>query len=286
MGFNPRGSEAANRRRGLSPVRARGQRLGFAALALALGLVWAPSAAALTFAFRCPPDCSPREGAGRLLESEFIYDQDSLSFSWTARFAEVDGRLPDGFWMVVSEGRVRNRTEDGLPILYGDAATGRVSAYVYDRERGRDSFEDTAGFIETFANAFSATDEPNGDRTLRVSLNTAGLNSFSQDPEWRGLAFDTSIEPYTVQNEMFSSLFTVRVRREPYNFPPLKIGSFIPALCKGVRLGRELIEGFASLAPASDDLTPTFELGAVNIFGMPCPPNSGSPDKPVHAPSA
>ena len=148
---------------------------------------------ALTFSFRCPPDCPESDGAGRFLESEFRFDDSSLDFSWTALFEQVDGRLPDGFWLVVSEGRARNQSEDGLAILYGDGATGRVSAYVYDRERKRDSFSDPALFIDTFPGALVFTDQPAGRRLLELTLNAGTINSFSSDPGWRGLAFDEDI---------------------------------------------------------------------------------------------
>ena len=148
---------------------------------------------ATTFSFRCPPDCPDRDGAGRFLESEFRFDDSSLDFSWTALFEQVDGRLPDGFWLVVSEGRARNQSEDGLAILYGDGATGRVSAYVYDRESKRDSFSDPALFIDTFPGALAFTDQTGGRRLLELTLNAGTINSFSSDPGWRGLAFDEDI---------------------------------------------------------------------------------------------
>jgi 5'-3' exoribonuclease 1 len=53
-----------------------------------------------------------------------------------------------------------------------------------------------------------------------------------------------------------------------YKLPELTT-RFVPALCQGVRLGKELIEGYGSLSTHEADFAPVFEVGAVSIFGRP-----------------
>ena len=79
--------------------------------------------------------------------------------------------------------------------------------------------------------------------------------------------YNKSIDPYTIPSSMFRPLTNVQVQRTIYEFPPSP--AFIPKLCGGVRLGDEEIEGFGSLASKLKFATPTFEIGAVAIFGMP-----------------
>jgi len=155
-------------------------------------LLGTPVSATL-FSFQCPVDCPESDGGGLLTQSEVTFDDVLLDFTWSATYQESNGRLPDGFWLVVSEGRARNQSEDGLAILYGDGATGRVSAYVYDRDAKRDSFTSPALFIATFEGAVSFTDLSNGERQLELALNVSAINSFLPDPNWKGVAFDEDI---------------------------------------------------------------------------------------------
>ena len=148
---------------------------------------------ATLFSFQCPADCPESDGGGLLTQSELTFEDVLLDFTWNATYQESNGRLPDGFWLVVSEGRARNQTEEGLAILYGDGATGRVSAYVYDRDAKRDSYKDSALFIATFEGALAFTDSGSGERQLALALNVSEINSFLPDPSWKGVAFDQDI---------------------------------------------------------------------------------------------
>mmetsp|Transcript_27521 Transcript_27521/g.85308 ORF Transcript_27521/g.85308 Transcript_27521/m.85308 type:complete len:1348 (-) Transcript_27521:488-4531(-) len=80
--------------------------------------------------------------------------------------------------------------------------------------------------------------------------------------------YDADCQPYLLHNAMFTSVPDVRVRRTNYVFPEMKT-PFIPALCQGVRLGPEHIEGYGSLFAHDHESQPAFEVGAVSIFGRP-----------------
>lgn len=73
--------------------------------------------------------------------------------------------------------------------------------------------------------------------------------------------------PYTLSNAMFGDLQQVRVRRINFEMPPHV--HFVPALCNNVRVGKQHLEGFASFYQRQEMTTVKYELGAVNIFGMP-----------------
>jgi hypothetical protein len=127
-----------------------------------------------------------------MVESELRFDDATEEFSWSARFEPSDGQVPDGFWIVVNNGPDPREVSEGLAILYGDGATGRVSAYVYDTDAGEQSFENGT-FIESFASALVFSDQPDGSRLLSLALDASGINAFQSDPSWKGLQFDESI---------------------------------------------------------------------------------------------
>lgn len=80
--------------------------------------------------------------------------------------------------------------------------------------------------------------------------------------------YDADMEPYDLPNDMFTTLKSMRVRRTAFPMPE-RPPRFVPALCKGVRLGLQHIEGFGSLFSHDHEVSTTFETGAVSIFGMP-----------------
>jgi 5'-3' exoribonuclease 1 len=80
--------------------------------------------------------------------------------------------------------------------------------------------------------------------------------------------FDSEIEPYSFSSTIFRRLENVRVRRQPYQFPAMP-HPFVPALCRGVRMGAQHMEGYGSLFAHIHEMTTSYEVGAVNIFGMP-----------------
>ncbi|EPY19043.1 5'-3' exoribonuclease 1 [Strigomonas culicis] len=80
-------------------------------------------------------------------------------------------------------------------------------------------------------------------------------------------SYSAKMVPYELPDAMFGNLKNVLVKKEPYEFPP--IDHFVPELCKGVCVGKSQLEGFDSLQSKRLYIKPYYEVGAVNIFGMP-----------------
>lgn len=86
--------------------------------------------------------------------------------------------------------------------------------------------------------------------------------------------YDNTVVPYDVPSGMFETLNKITVRRSTISFPEIPAatnGRFVPALCPGVKIGKELMEGFSSLAAFvlnGMTLQPVLEPNVVNIFGM------------------
>ncbi|RNF14343.1 putative 5'-3' exonuclease [Trypanosoma cruzi] len=80
-------------------------------------------------------------------------------------------------------------------------------------------------------------------------------------------AYDSDMAPCDVPNSMFGPLRNVRVRRQVFEFPPIK--TFVPRLCPGVAIGGKQLEGFATLRSNWDCIDLRRETGVVTIFGMP-----------------
>ena len=156
-------------------------------------LLFAGPVQATVFAFDCPTGCPVSDAAGKMVQSTFLYDDQSMDFAWNALFEPVMGNTPDGFWLVVNDGPEPQSTSDDLAILYGDGASGRVSAYVYDGANQQNSFEDPAIFIDSFENALAITIGSNGNATLALALDATSINEFRTDPAWMGLMFGETV---------------------------------------------------------------------------------------------
>jgi hypothetical protein len=128
-----------------------------------------------------------------MLASEFRFDDVARELSWSARFESSGGRLPDGFWLVINDGPDPSATSDALAILYGDGASGRVSAFVYERALGRNSFTNASGFIASAAAALHFSDLAGGARQLDLLLDVTPIDAYSSDPSWRGAAFGPGV---------------------------------------------------------------------------------------------
>lgn len=164
-------------------------------LLLSLGL-WTTDAAATVWSYRCPDmaTCPVSDGAGTLVLSEIRFNTNHLDFTWNARFEpNGTGDLPTGLWAVVGKGPEPIATADEFAILYGDVATGRVSAYVYDKSQGEDSWSTPGTFIRTFPNALTSS-MVGGGLEWHLVVNVADINAFPAAPaNWLGLYFDSTV---------------------------------------------------------------------------------------------
>lgn len=161
-------------------------------LLAAAALLLAGPAAATTWGLSLD-DLNGNHGAGRLIHLDTTYDDVTEAFTWTSVFEAENGMLPDGGWLVVSNGPNPKNNVDEFAILYLDGALGRVTTYVYDGDNNNDSYE-TRPYIATHENALTITDN-GSQRTLSIDLVATLENAFLNDADWDGIQFGTDTDP-------------------------------------------------------------------------------------------
>ena len=112
------------------------------------------------------------------------------------------GNLPDNFWLVLSDGPDPKTNQAEYAILYGDAVSGNLTAYVYDTaafNNGAESWTLGGGFIQSFENAVTLDDSVSGQVTFDFSIDSSFINAWSPvlasgvANDWTGVAFAENI---------------------------------------------------------------------------------------------
>ncbi|MBZ0166886.1 MAG: PEP-CTERM sorting domain-containing protein, partial [Candidatus Omnitrophica bacterium] len=161
-------------------------------IAVGLTVISAQSAEATIFAYS---DDNPigHNAAGTFEEIAAQYDDQLQKFSWSASFSAgqdgniVNGNLPDGFWLVVSDGPNPKDNVDEYAILYADGINDKITSYVYDGQNNSNSYQ-TSSFIKAYSNELSVT-VANGIKTFSFSLDVTDINNFLNTPDWDGAQF-------------------------------------------------------------------------------------------------
>lgn len=166
------------------------------ALAIVFLLSFSPVASATIYEFDCQvtSTCPSSDGAGKMIASVFTFDDVTRDFRWTATFDTDLTETPDGVWFVINHGPEPEDSDKGLSIFYGDGASGRVSAYVYDNHLKKNSWQTAENFLETYPSSISFAPLGGDLVALDVALNVATVNdAFPSDPNWQGLFYQDSI---------------------------------------------------------------------------------------------
>lgn len=113
---------------------------------------------------------------------------DDVNQTYSMKFKD-DGSK-DGFWLVVSGGDNPKSYDNEYAILYGDRATNRITAYAYDGQNNRNSFQ-TGDYLGTFENAFTdgGTHHRYGYDMTMFSLDVSAINSAFNTAGWDGVSF-------------------------------------------------------------------------------------------------
>ena len=113
-------------------------------------------------------------------------------FSWEYTITpDSNGRLSNGFFLVVNNGGNPKHFLGELAIIYGDFATGDISIYEYNTRQT--SYQNTDGFLGSFNGALDITNV-NGLQTAHFSLDVAEINALTHlGSNWRGIQFDESL---------------------------------------------------------------------------------------------
>lgn len=79
--------------------------------------------------------------------------------------------------------------------------------------------------------------------------------------------YDSTMNPFDLVSDMFETVPNIKVRSETFPFP--ESPAFVPELCKGVCIEGSELEGFSTLQSKRLLMRPSFESGAVSVFGRP-----------------
>lgn len=179
----------------------------------AFGLAGASFAQVGAFKYTANPSDSAQDAsAGRIDRIDSTYDSAKNELSWKADFSSTNGKLPDAFWLVVSNGPDPKGVAGQLAIFYLDATTSvpKLTAYGYNGANGYTSFMDgspangtqspdriaTSVGTTNFAKSITVTN--NGDkRTLGFTADVSGVNSFkpanSGSSAWEGAKYGDKV---------------------------------------------------------------------------------------------
>lgn len=105
------------------------------------------------------------------------YNDVTGALSWSSTFSAYDDKLPEGAWLVLTDGP-NPKGESGEAIFYLDGLSGTLTAYGYDGNNSRTSYN-TQPLLESWENVVSLVD--NGDeRTLsfdNIDVSSLGVDT-------------------------------------------------------------------------------------------------------------
>lgn len=158
-------------------------------------LLWASHSQAIIYSYN-GPGVGYNNAAGEVLDIVGKYDSTAQLFSWSATFGRnSDGKLANGFWLVVSNGPNPKDLAPGseLAIFYVDARPEKtaITAYQYDSEKGEASYQDPTGFLGSFTGLSVASSVDRNTRIVSFNdLDVSGINASLNDP---GVSFANKI---------------------------------------------------------------------------------------------
>lgn len=128
--------------------------------------------------------------AGAITNISTTFDTNTEVFSWSHTINDKGGKASDGFWLVVSDGPNPKGNVDEFAILYGDADTNTLTAYIYDGVNSANSHTDAGSYLDTFNLGY--TDNGNSG-TFSFSFDATTINSLFNTPDWDGVSFGANM---------------------------------------------------------------------------------------------
>ncbi len=164
-------------------------------MALMLGLLFSQMSAAFYYDFNVNNPYQ-NAAAGHIDSVNATYDPSAQNFGWDVTFSENNGYLPNGFWLVVSDGENPKNNVNEYSILYADTVNNVVSAYLYNGQNSSNSWNTPGEFIKTYQGVLNVVDSAN-TRTISMNLDVSDINNYTPangDPnDWDGVSFDENI---------------------------------------------------------------------------------------------
>ncbi|RMG06207.1 MAG: hypothetical protein D6728_19160 [Cyanobacteria bacterium J055] len=116
----------------------------------------------------------------------------SETFTWNSVFEKKNGNLPDGGWLVMSDGPNPKTHAKEFAIFYIDAVKNKLTAYAYNGENNSKSFKNNP-FLGSWDNILNVVDDGN-KRSIGFSVDVAGINSRTDiGSDWKGVKFDSNV---------------------------------------------------------------------------------------------
>lgn len=169
-----------------------------AAIVAMAGLCLSGMASATVYSYSVD-NPSGSTGAGDITRFSATYDDVSENLSWSTTIREQNGFLADGFWLVLSDGENPKNDVNEYAILYGDIASGNISAYAYNGVNSASSWQTPGDHIETLVGILSVDDSVANQRTFGFSLDGTNINAHDPDnslvatDDWDGVSFGPKI---------------------------------------------------------------------------------------------
>ncbi len=179
-------------------------------LVLGAGLSAASFAQVGAWQYKASSPADQDASAGQIQSIDSTYDAKGKELSWNASFTATNGKLPDAFWLVLSNGPDPKGVAGQLAIFYFDAttATPKLSAYGYNGANGLDSYIDgsplagiqtpdrIASSTSNFAKSLTVT-TVNGVRTLGFRADVSGINAYKPtnpgSAPWEGAQYGKNV---------------------------------------------------------------------------------------------
>jgi hypothetical protein len=161
--------------------------VSFLAAVAAMAALASPAAATIWSYSASPPPAGATGGYGDAITHwATTYNSDG-TLTLDAQYAGHDVSN-DGFWLVLTRGPNPKGIANELAILYGDVASGDITAYIYNGVNGPNSWQTASAYLGTFDSTLGDSGDSYG-----FSIDVSGINSLLLGPDWEGIQFADQI---------------------------------------------------------------------------------------------
>ena len=166
------------------------------ALSLAAGLLLSTQASAVAYSYSIdnPPGSA---NAGDVSNFSTTYQTGTEVLTVSSTIKKDNGKLADGFWLVLSDGPNPKHHFNEYAIFYGDGISGNLTSYVYNGVNSSNSWYNPGEFVESFAGGltadYSVTDEVTFSFTIDASYINAYVPTTPGTNDWDGAMFGQNI---------------------------------------------------------------------------------------------
>lgn len=120
------------------------------------------------------------------------YDALTGELTWSAKFDKKDNKLPNGGWLVLSDGPNPKDKNYEYAIFYLDGITKNLTAYAYNGQNNSSSWNSNP-FLQSWENGVNVVNNDT-ERTLSFSINTNNINSRTDlGDDWKGVQYSNNL---------------------------------------------------------------------------------------------